>query len=109
MGWSVNRPTGLTYHRTGLSTKGYTLFTPHGDQKTYLIGMDGQIVHTWMFDHIRPGYGRLLKNGHLLMTGSDINLKFPEPPGRGKSPPPFEERVKMLGLSYHAAGGRLGW
>ena len=46
MGWSVNRPTGFTYHRTGLSTKGYTLFTPHGDHKTYLIGMDGQIVHT---------------------------------------------------------------
>ncbi|MEE2913481.1 MAG: aryl-sulfate sulfotransferase [Pseudomonadota bacterium] len=108
MGWSVNRPTGLTYHRTGLSTKGYTLFTPHGDQKTYLIGMDGQIVHTWMFDHIRPGYGRLLKNGHLLMTGSDINLKFPEPPGQGKSPPPFEERVKMLG-GYHTTLLEVDW
>lgn len=31
MGWSINRPTGLTFHKPGLSTKGYTLLTPHGE------------------------------------------------------------------------------
>ena len=65
MGWSINRSTGLTYHRSGLSTKGYTLLTPHGDQSSYLIDMDGRIVHRWTFKHIHPGYGRLLNNGNL--------------------------------------------
>ncbi len=74
MGWSVNRPTGLTFHRSGLSTKGYTLLTPHGDVPAYLIDMDGRVVHRWVFEHIKPGYGRLLANGNLLMTGSDVNL-----------------------------------
>ena len=49
MGWSVNRPTGLTFHRPGLSTKGYTLLTPHGDACAYLIDMDGRVVHRWRF------------------------------------------------------------
>jgi hypothetical protein len=75
MGWSVNRPTGLTFHKPALSTKGYTLLTPHGDSRTYLIDMSGKIVHEWTFSHIRPGYGRLLENGNLLMTGSDNRRK----------------------------------
>src|SRR6266571_416967 len=79
MGWSVNRPTGLTFHRSGLSTKGYTLLTPHGDVSAYLIDMDGRVVHRWVFEHIKPGYGRLLANGNLLMTGSDVNLPDPPP------------------------------
>ena len=45
MGWSVNRATGLTFHRAGLSTRGYTLLTPHGDTCTYLIDLLGQVVH----------------------------------------------------------------
>ena len=79
MGWSVNRPTGLTFHRPGLSTKGYTLLTPHGDVCAYLIDIDGRVVHRWRFHHIKPGYGRLLDNGNLLMTGSDVNLAKPPP------------------------------
>ena len=78
MGWSVNRPTGLTFHRPDRSTKGYTLLTPHGDSCAYLIDIDGRFVHRWKFSHIKPGYGRLLGNGNLLMTGQDVNL--PEPP-----------------------------
>ena len=78
MGWSINRPTGLTWHNGNLSTKGYTLLTPHGDSQSYLIDIQGRIVHVWKFSDIKPGYGRLLSNGNLLITGSDINL--PEPP-----------------------------
>ena len=54
MGWSVNRATGLTHHKPGLSTKGYTLLTPHGDQSTYLIDMAGCVVQRWVFNHIHP-------------------------------------------------------
>ena len=74
MGWSVNRPTGLTWNRPDLTTKGYTLITPSSDQAAYLIDMEGRVVHTWTFSTIKPGYGRLLDNGNLLMSGSDIDL-----------------------------------
>ncbi|MDA0787934.1 MAG: aryl-sulfate sulfotransferase [Proteobacteria bacterium] len=108
MGWSVNRPTGLTFHRPSLSTKGYTLLTPHGDTRTYLINMDGAIVHIWNFSHIKPGYGRLLDNGHLLMTGSDVNLPDPPPDEPTKAPPPFEQQVTRLG-GYHTTLVEVDW
>ena len=109
MGWSVNRPTGLTHHQSNLSTKGYTLLTPGGGDVTYLIDIDGRVVHQWKFHHIKPGYGRLLRNGNLLMTGSDnalgpihnhVDLKKP--------PPPFEERVRLLG-GYHTTLCEVDW
>lgn len=108
MGWSINRPTGLTWHRPDLSTKGYTLLTPHGDSRSYLIDMDGQIVHTWEFQHIRPGSGRLLKNGNLLMSGSDINLPQPPKDEPTKAPLPFEQHVTRLG-GYHTTLVEVDW
>ena len=108
MGWSVNRPTGLTFHRPGLSTKGYTLLTPHGDTATYLIDMDGRVVHRWVFSHIKPGYGRLLGNGNLLMTGSDINTPKPPKDEPTKAPPPLEHHVTRLG-GYHTTLVEVDW
>ena len=108
MGWSINRPTGLTFHKPGLSTKGYTLLTPHGDQSTYLIDMDGCVVHRWTFSHIRPGYGRLLRNGNLLMTGSDINLPDAPKDEPTKAPLPFEQHVTRLG-GYHTTLVEMDW
>jgi len=108
MGWSVNRPTGLTFHKPGQSTKGYTLLTPHGDSCTYLIDMDGQVVHFWQFTHITPGYGRLLKNGNLLMTGSDVNLPLPPKDEPTKQPPPFDVHITRLG-GYHTTLVEMTW
>jgi hypothetical protein len=108
MGWSVNRPTGLTFHRPGLSTRGYTLLTPHGDASTYLIDLHGRVVHRWTFTHIKPGYGRLLDNGNLLMTGSDVNLATPPPDEPTKPPPPFEVHVTRLG-GYHTTLVEVDW
>ena len=108
MGWSVNRPTGLTYHRPGLSTKGYTLLTPHGDTGTYLIDIQGRIVHRWTFTHIKPGYGRLLRNGNLLMSGSDVDLPKPPADEPTKPPPPFELHVTRLG-GYHTTLVEVDW
>ena len=108
MGWSVNRATGLTLHKPGLSTKGYTLLTPHGDQSTYLIDMDGRVVHRWVFKHIHPGYGRLLNNGNLLMTGSDINLPDAPKDAPTKAPLPFEQHVTRLG-GYHTTLCEMNW
>ena len=97
MGWSIVRPTGLTHHIEGRSTKGYTLFTPHGGNNAYLIDMDGRIVHTWRFDTIDPGYGRLLENGNLLMSGSDVDMPPPPEDEPTKPPPPVERHVTRLG------------
>ncbi|HEY1753175.1 MAG TPA: aryl-sulfate sulfotransferase, partial [Caulobacteraceae bacterium] len=108
MGWSVNRPTGLTFHRPGRSTKGYTLLTPHGDTCAYLIDVEGRFVHRWRFTHIKPGYGRLLSNGNLLMTGSDVNLPKPPPDEPTKPPPPFEQHITRLG-GYHTTLVEVDW
>ena len=97
MGWSINQAKGLTYHRPGQSTKGYTLVTPSNDRNAYLIDMDGRIVHLWRFDSIDPGYGRLLDNGNLLMSGSDIHLPPPPEDEPTKPPPPFERHITRLG------------
>ena len=97
MGWSVNRPTGLTFHIPGSSTKGYTLLTPSGDRSAYLIDMEGRVVHRWTFETIDPGYGRLLDNGNLLMSGSDVTLPLPPDDEPTKPPPPFERHITRLG------------
>ncbi len=108
MGWSVARPTGLTYHQPNLSTPGYTLFTPHGDTHAYLIDLQGRVVHRWTFAHIHPGYGRLLANGNLLMTGSDINLPDSPKDEPTKAPLPFERHVTRLG-GYHTTLCEVTW
>ena len=108
MGWSINRPTGLTWHNNNLSTKGYTLFTPHGDSHTYLIDIQGRIVHVWKFSDIKPGYGRLLSNGNLLITGSDVDLPDPPKNEPTKPPPPFERHIMRLG-GYHTTLREVSW
>lgn len=108
MGWSVVRPTGLTFHNPAKSIKGYTLLTPHADKSAYLIDMQGRVVHRWIFSHINPGYGRLLTNGNLLMAGSDINLPLPPPDEPTKPPPPFEKHITRLG-GYHTTLVEISW
>jgi len=108
MGWSINRPTGLTFHRPDMSAKGYTLVTPHAGNSCYLIDMDGRIVHEWKFHSIRPGSGRLLNNGNLLMSGSDVKLP-PSPKDEPTKPPlPFEQHVTRLG-GYHTTLQEVDW
>ena len=97
MGWSIVRPTGLTFHNERRSVKGYTLLTPHGSGCAYLIDIQGRFVHKWCFDTIHPGYGRLLDNGNLLMSGSDVNLPDPPKDEPTKPPPPLEQHVMRLG------------
>jgi Arylsulfotransferase (ASST) len=49
---------------------GYTLLAPIQSRTTYLIDMQGKVVHTWESQY-RPALGTwLLENGHLLRTGA---------------------------------------
>jgi len=59
--------------------------------------MDGRIVHRWRFSAIRPGYGKLLPNGNLLMRGVDVTFGPPTPIPFDQPPPPFDRHIRRLG------------
>jgi hypothetical protein len=67
---SMVGPTGVLKYDDQKSYGGYTLFSPMVNCKTtYLIDMEGNMVHEWDTQY-RPGaYGMLLPNGHLLRGG----------------------------------------
>lgn len=74
MGWSAYRKTGLTYHNPNKSFKGFTLVSPPGTDSALLIDMEGRVVKRWHFPDFRPGFGKLLPSGNLMITGSDPDL-----------------------------------
>ncbi|MYF70297.1 MAG: hypothetical protein F4181_10200 [Proteobacteria bacterium] len=40
-------PTELIYHDAQRAYRGYTMFTPSRGRNTYLIDMNGEVIHTW--------------------------------------------------------------
>ena len=96
MGWSAFQKTGLTHHDRSKSFNGYTLVTPQGGQDTFLLDMGGSVVHRWAFgDDFKPGYGRLLDNGNLLIRGNDPAVKAGERSNAAEMP--VSERLRTLG------------
>lgn len=64
-------PTGVTKYDAGKSFGGYTLFAPTvKSTTTYLINMEGDIVHTWESKYPPGLYATLLPNGNLLRSAS---------------------------------------
>lgn len=45
---------------------GYTLLSPLRSRTTFLVDMDGQVVHRWTTQHAPGNADHLLPNGHLL-------------------------------------------
>ncbi len=67
----VNGPTGVISYNKEKSVGGYTLFAPIiGSTTTYLINMEGDIVHSWKSDYTPGLYAVLLPNGNLLRSGA---------------------------------------
>lgn len=59
---------GLLFYDTTKAFAGYTLFTPLKSTKTYLINMNGMLVHSWNSSY-QPGQSvMLLSDGNLLRT-----------------------------------------
>ena len=58
---------------------GYTLIAPMNSRTVTLIGMDGQVVHTWQTSYVPGASTYLLENGNLLRTASSLGGGF----GRG--------------------------
>ena len=72
---------GLFINKPG-ACEGYTLFSPIRYNTTYLIDMQGRLVHKWESDYT-PGLSvYLLENGNLLHTGKVPNPTF-EGGGKG--------------------------
>ncbi len=66
---------GLVSNEEG-AQEGFTLFTPIRSTTTYLVGMDGEVVHRWESDH-PPGQSvYLLDEGNLLRTAREGNPLF---------------------------------
>ena len=57
---------GVTEHKRELSYPGATLFSPLLQNSTYLIGMNGEILHQWSLESYPGNYAHLLPNGNLL-------------------------------------------
>jgi hypothetical protein len=63
-------PTGVLLYDKDKSYEGYTLFSPMGNKTTYLIDMEGYVIHTWEAEYTPGAYAALLENGNLLRAGS---------------------------------------
>ena len=70
----VRRPCSpwVSYYAPEKAYNGYTLFTPMMGSVTWLIDMEGRLVHCWEMPYPPGGYGKLLPNGNLLYPGKDI-------------------------------------
>ena len=64
-----SRTVGLFLNGEGTSA-GYTLFAPLQFNTTYLIDMEGNLVHSWPSVYVPGNSAYLLDNGHLLRTAA---------------------------------------
>lgn len=63
-------PTGVLKYDKAKAYNGYTLISPTVKSKiTYLIDMEGNVVHEWHCQYTAGLYAELLPNGHLLRGG----------------------------------------
>ncbi|MFT7669453.1 MAG: hypothetical protein ACI8X5_002155 [Planctomycetota bacterium] len=70
------KKTGLLQSRAGV-TEGYTLIAPLGSTETFLIDMQGEIVHAWGSELAPGGPVYLLDNGNLMRPGRhEDNKRF---------------------------------
>ena len=48
------------------ASPGYVIFNPNRSPTTYLVDLEGRVVHVWQSDYGPGGGAYLLDNGHLL-------------------------------------------
>jgi Arylsulfotransferase (ASST) len=77
------RKVGLMTNKSGACT-GYTLIAPMNSRDTYLIDLEGRVVHTWKSDATLGSSAYLLENGHLLRTAQMQRMPFGGPAFGGR-------------------------
>ena len=73
--------TGLIEYDRSRATNGYTLFSPINAHTTYLIDMEGEVVHEWELPLPPGNYAYLLANGNLLVAESN-GIREIDPQGK---------------------------
>lgn len=74
---AITGPTGVLFYNKDKAYNGYTLFSPTVKcNETYLIDMEGNVVHTWKSKYPPGLHSELLPNGNLLRAGA-----IPQNPG----------------------------
>jgi Arylsulfotransferase (ASST) len=66
---------GLLLNAEG-AFEGYTLIAPYLATSTFLIDMQGEVVHTWESEHLPAGAPYLLEDGTLLRAADTQNPRF---------------------------------
>lgn len=66
---AIRGVTGLLKYDVSKAYQGYTLIPPQESKTTYLVDMEGYIVHTWLSEYPPGLHGLLLENGNLLRAG----------------------------------------
>lgn len=61
---------------TDKATPGYTLIAPFGGQETFLINLNGDVVHSWKTERTPSQAAYLLPDGCLLRTTKIPNVTF---------------------------------
>ena len=69
-----DEPRGLRV-TTPRASPGFVFFNPLLSYTTYLVDVEGRVMHTWESDYESGGGAYLLDNGHLLRGGQE-----PDPP-----------------------------
>ena len=69
---AASEPRGLRMN-TAQTAAGYVFFNPLLSRTTYLVDVEGRVVHTWQSDLQSGGGAYLLDNGHLLRGGQEPN------------------------------------
>jgi hypothetical protein len=88
-GKAKNEPAKSSAPKLGLSIndarafQGYTLLAPMSSTTTYLLDMQGRVIHSWASDCYPALCPLLLENGHLLRPGSIGNESRVFGPGPG--------------------------
>lgn len=75
-GTGLAQPQRGVIKRTPEATPGYTLIAPFGGQETFLIDLDGNVVHKWTTDRKPSQAAYLLPDGSLLRTAKIPNDTF---------------------------------
>ena len=76
---TINGPLGVLAYDASKSFGGYTLYTPHrGGTKTWLIDLEGNVVHEWDHNGREAFMAEMLPNGNLLRAeqGPDSPVTF---------------------------------
>ncbi|MDY0168750.1 MAG: aryl-sulfate sulfotransferase [Thermoguttaceae bacterium] len=73
----------MLIHKPG-AFEGYSLIAPMNATRTYLLDMQGRVVHEWKSDYTPASSAYLLHNGDLLRPAADRGAGFGAPAAGGR-------------------------